>query len=98
MSVSVAKVKTYQPEIPDGKGPVCNEVQYAMFDIVMDLNEQNNAGFGITDLNALNAQLVKILNVSDWIEGEYIIFEDYKMIIKTYAQYQLDEMKEFNGY
>ena len=104
MSIDVTKVKTFQPILPAGAGPIFPEPYNAIFDIVLDIKEE--AILCKKTVNAVNdAEMDKFidliekgLGVSDWIDGEYTLFEDYKLKVHTYQQWQLDEMGEFSGY
>ena len=94
------KVKTYTPIIPVGKGPTSLNPEDALYDILLDLNEQNclEEPFSDSKLNSIVSSLIELLGIKDWIDGEYTIFNDYKIVIETMSKSQFDEMPEFSGY
>jgi hypothetical protein len=96
MIYDATKIKTYQPILPTGKGPV-GAAYDAFMDILIDIHEK------VKDTSVTEKHLEMLAEmfasfVSDWIEGEYTIFEDYKLVIKRYTRTELDKMPDFEGY
>ncbi|PWW06307.1 hypothetical protein DFQ01_103209 [Paenibacillus cellulosilyticus] len=95
---NTTKVKTWQPIIPAGTGPVLLTADDAVEEILNDLGEQAKVKFRFTELLIMKRTVVDGLKITDWIDGEYPLFPDYAIKVHTYQQGQLDEMPEFGGY
>lgn len=99
MGYNATKIKTYQPILPIGNGPVCENPSDALYEIFQDLRETSEIEYQKCKDEDLSKVLEMLaLIVSDWIDGEYTILEDYKLVIKHYTRTQLDEMQDFQGY
>lgn len=94
---STEKIKTWQPVLEEGrKGPICFTPTDALFDIIHDIKEQY--GPSLSDELVMAATMIFTGLIYDWIDGEYIVFDTYKLIIKHYNKGTLEEMVEFAGY
>lgn len=94
------KIKTFTPILPIGTGPTSTHIEDSIHDIVVDLDENNNMGCNLTsdELDIFIENLIAILGIKEWIDGEYELFEDYKIRIETMPKSKFDEMHEFEGY
>lgn len=95
---NTTKVKTFQPIIPAGNGPICMTALDAIAEILSDVNDAAKDGLNAREFEKVQNVIVDGLGIDGWIDGEYTVFEDYKIKVRTYQQGQLDEMKEFEGY
>lgn len=94
------KIKTFTPVLPVGKGGTGTKLEDALYDILFNLNEENclTNPFSDNKIISLAECLADITGMRDWIDGEYTLFDEYKLIIETMPVSQFEELPEFNGY
>lgn len=97
---SYKKVKTFTAGIPAGTGPVLLTAEGAVEEMLRDLHERmtDNNKPDEEELQAAVQLIVNGLGVNDWIDGEYVFFEDYKLRVQTMPEYRFEELPEFPGY
>lgn len=97
---NATKIKTYTPILPDGRGGTGVKPEEAVYDIVISLDEENNdAQLGKhQDIDMFVSGFVAILGLKDWVDGEYVIFDDYKVKIETMSAEKFNGLPEFGGY
>lgn len=94
------KVKTFTPVLSVGKGGTSLKSEDALFDILLALNEENcsEEPFSDSKLQSIARSLVELTGMDDWIDGEYTIFDNYKIIIKTMTVSRFEGLPEFSGF
>jgi hypothetical protein len=94
------KIKTYTPILPEGTGPTGTNLNDALFDIFSSLNEENlpTNPFSDNKIYEMIRNFIDLTGMNDWMDGEYVIFNDYKLRIKHMSVSELEKMPEFEGY
>lgn len=93
-------IRTYTPVLPIGKGPCCDEVRDALFDILTDYIERYNPSYVYSDEETKDIveSLIKDLSITTWNDGDFEVFSGYKILVQTMSQAEFENLSEFNGY
>jgi hypothetical protein len=92
------KIKTFTPILPAGQGPTGTSARECVEEILNDLNEFVADHISNDQLERFANFLVDSLQLNDLIDGEYTIFQDYKIIIKHMTISDFEALPEFAGY
>jgi len=94
------KVRTFTPIFPIGIGATGTELLDALYDIFNYINEQKQEENQFSDyrINEMIRDFVDLTDMNDWIDGEYIVFADYKIKIEIMAVSKFESLPDFGGY
>jgi hypothetical protein len=92
------KIKTFTPILPVGKGPTGTSAHECIEEILNDLNEIAVDRLNNEQFERFVNFLVDSLKLNDFIDGEYTIFGDYKIIIEHMTVSEFEALTEFAGY
>ncbi|WCK55399.1 hypothetical protein PP175_05455 [Aneurinibacillus sp. Ricciae_BoGa-3] len=98
------KVKTYTPIIAEMTGPTCINANDAMAEIIGHMNDsfshlnQSLRGLDKEQFELVQKFIVDSLQINDWMNDEYVMFDIYRLRVETMQQWQLDQMPDFEGY
>lgn len=92
------KIKTFTAILPAGQGPTCTKVTECVAEIINDLNESVLDRLSNDQFDRFVKFLVDSLQLNDLVDGEYTIFEDYKIIVKHMTISEFEALPEFAGY
>ncbi|MGN5650997.1 hypothetical protein [Bacillus sp. Brlt_9] len=100
MKLKEELIRTYTPILPIGKGPCCDEVRDALFDILTDYNERYNPSYVYSDeeTKEIIELLIKDLSITTWSNGDFEVFSGYKIVVQTIPKAEFDKLPEFYGY
>ncbi len=100
MELKEELIRTYTPVLPIGKGPCCDEVRDALFDILNDYNERYNSSYEYSDdeTKDIVEDLIKDLSITAWNDGDFEVFSGYRILVQTIPKAEFDKLPEFYGY
>jgi hypothetical protein len=95
-------VKTFTPIIPAGTGPALLDPEHAIQFILHEIDcsrfVDSGVALNIDEQDRFVGWLDEFLRLWDKPDGEYQIFPEYTIEIKTMPKAEFDAMPEFDGF